>query len=145
MEIDPVKFRQTLHSIPFSEDSWNDLISLIKVSTDSQAGIMLITRDRDHDILTSHSPDFKMSQEVRCAFEESEWIKAAMPENWSKEYLDKGVVLGTDIVAQEKMRDTPFYRDVLSTLGLEYLMAGVSLVWRRLPYLVEIFQGDRPG
>ena len=68
-----------------------------------------------------------------------------MPENWSKEYLDKGVVLGTDIVAQEKMRDTPFYRDVLSTLGLEYLMAGVSLVWRRLPYLVEIFQGDRPG
>jgi len=114
MELNPVEFRDTLHKIPFAEDSWNDLISLIKVSTDSQAGIMMITRDQDHDILNSHSPDFVMSQEVRCAFEESEWITAAMPEAWSKQYLSKGVVLGTDIVSQEKMRSTPFYQEILS-------------------------------
>ena len=101
MEINPVKFRDTLHKIPFAQDAWNDLINIIKVSTDSQAGIMIITRDQDHDILHSHSPDFVMSQEVRCAFEESEWITAAMPEKWSKNDLSKGVVLGTDIVPQD--------------------------------------------
>ncbi len=41
VEINSVEFRDTLHKIPFVEDSWNDLISLIKVSTDSQAGIMI--------------------------------------------------------------------------------------------------------
>ena len=143
MEIEPVKFRKTLHKIPFSEDSWNDLISLIKVSTDSQAGIMMITQDQDHDILNSHSPDFVMSQEVRCAFEESEWITAALPENWSKEYLSKGVVLGTDIVSQDKMRETPFYQEILSSLGLEYLMAGVSLFGEDYRTLLKFFRATK--
>ncbi|MFV2058478.1 MAG: helix-turn-helix transcriptional regulator [Thiohalomonadales bacterium] len=143
MELNPVEFRDTLHKIPFAEDSWNDLISLIKVSTDSQAGIMMITRDQDHDILNSHSPDFVMSQEVRCAFEESEWITAAMPEEWSKQYLSKGVVLGTDIVSQEKMRSTPFYQEILSTLGLEYLMAGVSLFGEDYRALLKFFRADK--
>lgn len=143
MEIEATKFRETLHKIPFSEDSWNDLISLIKVSTDSQAGIMIITRDQDHDILNSHSPDFVMSQDVRCAFEESEWITAAMPEKWSKSYLSKGVVLGTDLISQDKMRDTPFYQEVLSTLGLEYLMAGVSLFGDDYRTLLKFFRADR--
>ncbi len=143
MEINPVDFRETLHKIPFSEDSWNDLISLIKASTASQAGIMIITRDQDHDILNSHSPDFVMSQEVRCAFEESEWITAAMPENWSKKYLSRGVVLGTDIISQDKMRDTPFYQEVLSTLGLEYLMAGVSLFGEDYRTLLKFFRAGK--
>ena len=143
MEIEPVKFRKTLHKIPFSEDSWNDLISLIKVSTDSQAGIMMITRDQDHDILNSHSPDFVMSQEVRCAFEESEWITAALPENWTKEYLSKGVVLGTDIVSQDKMRETPFYQEILSSLGLEYLMAGVSFFGEDYRTLLKFFRATK--
>ncbi len=142
MEINPIEFRETLHKIPFSEDSWNDLISLIKTSTDSQAGIMMITQDHDHDILHSYSPDFVMSQEVRCAFEESEWITAAMPEKWSKSYLSKGVVLGTDLISQEKMRVTPFYQDVLSTLGLEYLMAGVSLFGDDYRSLLKFFRAD---
>jgi len=143
MEIEPTRFRDTLHKIPFAEDSWNDLISLIKVSTDSQAGIMMITRDQDHDILNSHSPDFVMSQEVRCAFEESEWITAALPEKWSKEYLSKGVVLGTDIVPQEKMRETPFYQEILSSLGLEYLMAGVSLFGEDYRTLLKFFRATK--
>ena len=143
MEVNPIAFRETLHKIPFAEDSWADLISLIKVSTNSQAGIMIITRDQDHDILNSHSPDFVMSQEVRCAFEESEWITAAMPEQWSKDYLNKGVVLGTDLVAQEKMRTTPFYQDVLTTLGLEYLMAGVSLFGEDYRTLLKFFRARK--
>ena len=143
MEIDTTEFRETLHTIPFSEDSWNDLIGLIKQSTDSQAGIMMITRDRDHDILNSHSPDLTLSQEVRCAFEQSEWITAALPENWSKDYLNQGVVLGTDIVPQEKMRKTPFYQDVLSSLGLEYLLAGVSLFGEDYRSLLKFFRADR--
>lgn len=143
MEIEPGKFRKTLHNIPFSEDSWNDLISLIKVSTDSQAGIMMITRDQDHDILNSHSPDFVMSQEVRCAFEESEWITAALPEKWSKDYLSKGVVLGTDFVPQDKMRETAFYQEILSTLGLEYLMAGVSLFGEDYRTLLKFFRATK--
>jgi DNA-binding CsgD family transcriptional regulator len=141
--INPVEFRETLHKIPFAEDSWNDLISLMKVSTQSQAGIMIITRDEDHDILHSHSPDFVMSQEVRCAFEESEWITAAMPEKWSKSYLSKGVVLGTDLIDQEKMRDTPFYQEVLTSLGLEYLMAGVTLFGDDYRTLLKFFRADK--
>lgn len=143
MEIEPTRFRDTLHKIPFAEDSWNDLISLIKISTDSQAGIMMITRDQDHDILNSHSPDFVMSQEVRCAFEESEWITAALPEKWSKEYLSKGVVLGTDIVPQKNMRETPFYQEVLTSLGLEYLMAGVSLFGEDYRTLLKFFRATK--
>lgn len=143
MEINPLKFRETLHKIPFVENSWNELIDLIKKSTDSQAGIMIITRDQDHDILRTHSPDFVMSQEVRCAFEESEWITAAMPEKWSKSYLSKGVVLGTDLIAQEKMRATAFYQDVLSTLGLEYLMAGISLFGDDYRTLLKFFRADK--
>ncbi len=143
MEINPLKFRETLHKIPFAENSWNELIDLIKKSTDSQAGIMIITRDQDHDILRTHSPDFVMSQEVRCAFEESEWITAAMPEKWSKSYLSKGVVLGTDLIAQEKMRTTAFYQDVLSTLGLEYLMAGISLFGDDYRTLLKFFRADK--
>ncbi|HID82430.1 MAG TPA: helix-turn-helix transcriptional regulator [Chromatiales bacterium] len=143
MEIEPTRFRDTLHKIPFAEDSWNDLISLIKISTDSQAGIMMITRDQDHDILNSHSPDFVMSQEVRCAFEESEWITAALPEKWSKEYLSKGVVLGTDIVPQKSMRETPFYQEVLTSLGLEYLMAGVSLFGEDYRTLLKFFRATK--
>ncbi len=143
MEIEPTTFREILHKIPFSEDSWNDLINLIKSSTGSQAGIMMITQDHDHDILNSHSPDFVLSQEVRCAFEQSEWITAALPENWSKEYLARGVVLGTDIVPQEKMRATPFYRDILSSLGLEYLMAGVSLYGEDYRSLLKFFRASK--
>lgn len=143
MEINPVEFRETLHKIPFSQRAWNDLIGLIKVSTESQAGIMMITRDRDHNILNSHSPDFVMSQEVRCAFEDSEWITAAMPEKWSKSYFRKGVVLGTDIVPQERMRTTPFYQDVLRTLGLEYLMAGVSLFGEDYRALLKFFRAGK--
>lgn len=143
MEINPVEFRETLHRIPFAEDSWNDLISLIKTSTQSQAGIMMVTRDRDHDILNSYSPDFVMSQEVRCAFEDSEWFTAALPEKWSRSDLGKGVVLGTDIVSQEKMRATPFYQDVLSTLGLEYLMAGVSLYGEDYRTLLKFFREEK--
>lgn len=140
MEINPIEFRETLHRIPFSADSWNDLISLIKSSTQSQAGIMMITRDQDHDILNSHSPDFVMSQEVRCAFEESEWFTAALPEKWSRSYLGKGVVLGTDIVPQEKMRTTPFYQEVLCALGLEYLMAGISMYGEDYRTLLKFFR-----
>ncbi|HEC06098.1 MAG TPA: hypothetical protein ENJ12_04570 [Thiolapillus brandeum] len=143
MEINPIEFRETLHSIPFSADSWNDLISLIKTSTQSQAGIMMITRDQDHDILNSHSPDFVMSQDVRCAFEESEWFTAALPEKWSRSYLGKGVVLGTDIVPQEKMRTTPFYQEVLSSLGLEYLMAGISLYGEDYRTLLKFFRESK--
>ncbi len=140
MEINPIEFRETLHKIPFSEDSWDDLISLIKTSTQSQAGIMMITRDQNHDILNSHSPDFVMSQDVRCAFEESEWFTAALPEKWSRSYLGKGVVLGTDIVPQEQMRATPFYQEILSTLGLEYLMAGISLYGEDYRTLLKFFR-----
>jgi len=143
MEINPIEFRETLHRIPFSADSWNDLISLIKTSTQSQAGIMMITRDQDHDILNSHSPDFVMSQDVRCAFEESEWFTAALPEKWSRSYLGKGVVLGTDIVPQEKMRTTPFYQEVLSSLGLEYLMAGISLYGEDYRTLLKFFRESK--
>lgn len=143
MEINPITFRETLHNIPFSEDSWADLISLIKVSTDSQAGIMMITRDQDHDVLNSYSPDFTLSQEVRCAFEQSEWMTAALPERWSHSYLSKGVVLGTDIVPQETMRSTPFYQDVLSTLGLEYLLAGVSLFGDDYRTLLKFFRASK--
>ena len=142
MKINPVEFRETLHKIPFSQDSWNDLITLLKASTDSQAGIMMITRDQDHDILHSHSPDFNLSQEVRCAFEESEWMTAAFPEKWSESYLSKGVVLGTDLVPQNRMRATPFYQDILSTLGLEYLMAGVSLFGEDYRALLKFFRAD---
>lgn len=143
MKIDPSKFREILHNIPFSESSWEDLISLIKVSTDSQAGIMMITRDQDHNVLNSFSPDFTLSQEVRCAFEQSEWMTAALPEKWSQDYLSKGVVLGTDIVPQEKMRGTPFYHDVLSALGLEYLMAGVSLFGEDYRTLLKLFRSSK--
>ncbi len=143
MEINPVEFRETLHRIPFSEDSWDDLISLIKTSTQSQAGIMMITRDQDHDILNSHSPDFVMSQDVRCAFEQSEWFTTALPEKWSRSYLGKGVVLGTDIVPQEQMRATPFYQEILSTLGLEYLMAGISLYGEDYRTLLKFFRAGR--
>ncbi len=143
MEINTAEFRDTLHKIPFAEDSWADLISLIKVSTDSQAGIMMITRDQDHNILNSHSPDFVMSQEVRCAFEKSEWMTAALPEKWSKSYLSKGVVLGTDIIAQDKMRATSFYEEILSTFGLEYLMAGISLFGEDYRTLLKFFRADQ--
>ncbi len=143
MNIDMLSFRETLHRIPFSEDSWNDLIGLIKSSTDSEAGIMMITRDQDHDILKSHSPDFEMSQEVRCEFEESEWFTAALPERWPANYLGKGVVLGTDIVSQEKMRTTRFYQEVLSTLGLEYLMAGISLYGEDYRTLLKFFRSSK--
>ena len=143
MNIDPRAFRDTLHKIPFAEDSWSDLISLIKSSTESQAGVMLITHDHDHDIIKSHSPDFQISPDVRDAFEKSEWITAAMPENWSKEYLDKGVVLGTDLVPQEKMRTTPFYREILNSLGLEYLMAGVSLYGHDYRTLLKFFREEK--
>ncbi len=142
MKINPVEFRETLHKIPFSQNSWNDLITLLKVSTDSQAGIMMITRDQDHDILTSHSPDFELSQEVRCAFEESEWMTAAFPEQWTKNYLRTSVVLGTDLVPQNRMRATSFYQDILSTLGLEYLMAGVSLFGEDHRALLKFFRAD---
>lgn len=84
-----------------------------------------------------------MSQEVRCAFEESEWITAAMPEKWSKNDLSKGVVLGTDIVPQDKMRTTPFYKDVLGALGLEYLMAGVSLFGEDYRTLLKFFRTSK--
>ncbi len=30
MKINPVEFRETLHKIPFSQDSWNDLITLLE-------------------------------------------------------------------------------------------------------------------
>ena len=141
--INPVEFRDTLHKIPFSEDSWSDLISLIKVSTDSQAGIMMITRDHDHDILNSYSPDFTLSAEVRDAFEKSKWITAALPETWSRDYLSKGVVLGTDIIPQEQMRETPFYKDILQTLGLEYLMAGISLFGEDYRTLLKFFRANK--
>lgn len=140
MEINPIEFRETLHKIPFSEDSWDDLISLIKASTHSQAGIMMITRDQNHNILNSHSPDFVMSQDVRCAFEESEWFTAALPEKWSRSYLGKGVVLGTDLLPQEKMRTTAFYQEILSSLGLEYLMAGISLYGDDYRTLLKFFR-----
>ena len=143
MNINPVIFREALHKIPFSKDSWSELISLIKVSTDSQAGVMLITRDQNHDILESHSPDFQISPEVRDAFEKSEWITAALPENWSKGYLSKGVVLGTDIVPQKKMRQTPFYNDILRTLDLEYLMAGISMFGEDYRALLKFFRADK--
>lgn len=143
MDINPVAFRDTLHKIPFAEDSWSDLISLIKTSTDSQAGVMLITHDHDHDIIKSHSPDFQISHEVRDAFEKSEWITAAMPEGWGKEYLDKGVVLGTDLISQEKMRNTPFYQEILNSLGLEYLMAGVSLYGNDYRTLLKFFREQK--
>jgi len=143
MDINPVIFREALHNIPFSKDSWSDLISLIKVSTDSQAGVMLITRDQNHDILESHSPDFQISPEVRDAFEKSEWITAALPENWSKDYLSKGVVLGTDIVPQKTMRQTPFYNDILRTLDLEYLMAGISMFGEDYRALLKFFRADK--
>ena len=143
MDIDPVAFRDTLHKIPFAEDSWKDLIGLIKVSTQSQAGVMLITHDHDHDIIKSHSPDFQISSDVRDAFEKSEWITAALPEEWSKDHLDKGVVLGTDLVPQEKMRTTPFYQEILDSLGLEYLMAGVSLYGSDYRTLLKFFREQR--
>ncbi len=143
MDINPVLFREALHKIPFSKDSWSELISLIKVSTDSQAGVMLITRDQNHDILESHSPDFQISPEVRDAFEKSEWITAALPENWSKDYLSKGVVLGTDIVSQKEMRQTPFYNDILRTLELEYLMAGISMFGEDYRALLKFFRADK--
>jgi DNA-binding CsgD family transcriptional regulator len=143
MDINPQKFRETLHKIPFAEDSWSDLISLIKVSTESQAGVMLITRDNDHDIIKSHSPDFQISPEVRDAFEKSEWITAAMPDTWKKEYLNRGVVLGTDIIAQEKMRKTPFYQEILNSLGLEYLMAGVSFYGSDYRTLLKFFRAQK--
>lgn len=144
MEINPAEFRETLHKIPFSQDSWNELIELLKASTDSQAGIMMITRDQDHEILHSHSPDVEMSQEVRCAFEESEWMTAALPEKWPKDkaYLSQGVVLGTDLVPQTRMRATLFYQDILSTLGLEYLMAGVSLFGEDYRALLKLFRAE---
>ena len=142
MKINPAEFRETLHKIPFSQDSWNDLIALLKVSTNSQAGIMMITRDQNHNILHSHSPDFELSQEVRCAFEESEWMTAALPENWPKDYLSQGVVLGTDLVPQKRMRATLFYQDILRTLGLEYLMAGVSLFGEDYRALLKFFRAD---
>ncbi len=145
MKINPIEFRETLHKIPFSQDSWNELITLLKASTDSQAGIMMITRDQDHDILHSHSPDFELSQEVRCAFEESEWMTAAFPEQWTKNYLRTSVVLGTDLVPQNRMRATPFYQDILSTLGLEYLMAGVSLFGEDYRALLKFFRADGQG
>ena len=143
MEINPQHFRETLHKIPFSEDAWSDLISLIKVSTNSQAGVMLITHDNDHDIIKSHSPDFQISHDVRDAFENSEWITAAMPDTWEKEYLDKGVVLGTDLISQERMRKTPFYQEILNSLGLEYLMAGVSLYGRDYRTLLKFFRAQK--
>lgn len=76
-------------------------------------------------------------------FEESEWITAAMPEKWSKNYLSKGVVLGTDLISQEKMRDTPFYQEVLTALGLEYLMAGVTLFGDDYRTLLKFFRADK--
>ena len=143
MEINPQRFRETLHKIPFAEDAWSDLIGLIKVSTDSQAGVMLITHDDDHDIIKSHSPDFQISHDVRDAFEQSEWITAAMPDTWEKEYLDKGVVLGTDLISQEEMRKTPFYQEILNSLGLEYLMAGVSLYGSDYRTLLKFFRAQK--
>lgn len=143
MDINPLDFRETLHKIPFAEDSWSDLISLIKVSTDSQAGVMLITHDNDHDIIKSHSPDFQISHDVRDAFEQSEWITAAMPNTWEKTYLDKGVVLGTDLISQEEMRKTPFYQEILNSLGLEYLMAGVSLYGSDYRTLLKFFRAQK--
>lgn len=143
MDINPRKFRETLHKIPFAEDSWSDLISLIKASTASQAGVLLITRDTDHDIMKSHSPDFQISPEVRDAFEKSEWITAAMPDTWKKEYLNKGVVLGTDIIPQEEMRKTPFYKEILNSLGLEYLMAGISFYGSDYRTLLKFFRAQK--
>lgn len=145
MDINTSQFRDELHKIPFMEDSWKDLISLVKETTQSEAGVMLITRDKDHDILTSHSPDFEITSEVRTAFEKSEWITAAMPEEWSKEYLNKGVVLGTDIISQKKMRMTPFYNDILRSLDLEYLMAGISLFGQDYRTLLKFFRNSKQG
>ena len=68
MDINTSQFRDELHKIPFMEDSWKDLISLVKDTTQSGAGVMLITRDKDHDILSSHSPDFEITGEGRTAF-----------------------------------------------------------------------------
>lgn len=143
MNFNLATFRETLYKIPFSQDSWKELISLVKTTTDSPAGIMMITRDKDHDILSSHSPDFQLSQEVRCAFEESEWMTAAMPENWEQDFLTQGVVLGTDIVPQEKMRESSFYQNVLNALGLEYLMAGVSLFGDDYRALIKFFRTSK--
>jgi DNA-binding NarL/FixJ family response regulator len=66
-----------------------------------------------------------------------------MPEKWSKSYLSKGVVLGTDLIDQEKMRDTPFYQEVLTSLGLEYLMAGVTLFGDDYRTLLKFFRADK--
>ncbi len=145
MFMDTFQFREALHKIPFMEESWKDLISLVKNTTESEAGVMLITRDQDHDILCSHSPDFEITREVRAAFEKSEWITAAMPEEWSKEYLTKGVVLGTDIISQKKMRMTPFYNDILRSLDLEYLMAGISLFGEDYRTLLKFFRSSKQG
>lgn len=145
MDIDILAFREALHKIPFAEDSWSDLISLIKVSIGGQAGIMMITQDNDHDILNCYSPDFILSQEVRNAFEESKWVTAALPEQWNKNHLHTGVVLGTEIIPQVQMRETPFYQDILQTLGLEYLMAGVSLFEDDYRTLLKFFRTREQG
>jgi len=142
MEFSLTQFRDVLYQIPFCQEAWKELIRLLKTLTNSQAGIMIITRDSDHNILTSHSPDFLMSQEIRCEFEKSEWITAAMPETWHTDYLNKGVVLGTDLIPQEKMRATSFYQDILKSLGLEYLMAGVSLFGQDYRTLLKFFRAD---
>lgn len=141
--LDAMHFRNVLHKIPFAQDSWKDLITLMKESFDAHAGVMLITRDEDHDILISHSPDFQINEDVRCAFEQSRWITAATPEEWDDSYLSKGVVLGTDFVDQNEMRQTPFYRDVLSTLDLEYLMAGISMFGDGYRSLLKFFRSPK--
>ena len=145
MDINILAFREALHKIPFSEDAWSELISLIKVSVNGQAGIMMITQDNDHDILQTYSPDFNLSPEVRNAFEQSEWVTAALPETWNKNNLRNGVVLGTDIIPQEKMRETAFYTDVLQSLGLEYLMAGISLFGDDYRTLLKFFRSRKQG
>jgi len=61
----------------------------------------------------------------------------------NKDYLDKGVVLGADLISQKEMRTTPFYQDVLSTLGLEYLMVGVSLYGEDYRTLLKFFRADK--
>ncbi len=145
MDIDMLAFRETLHKIPFADGAWRELISLIKVSVGGQAGIMMITQDTDHDLLESYSPDFALSPEVRNAFEQSEWMTAALPEKWNKNNLNTGVVLGTDIIAQEKMRETVFYNEVLQSLGLEYLMAGVMLFGDDYRTLLKFFRSREQG
>ncbi len=145
MEINSVRFRETLHNIPFSEDSWVDLISLVKASTNSQAGIMMITQGQEYDVLNSYSPDFTLSQEVRRAFRQCAWMTATLPEKWSCSYLDKGVVLGTDLVSQEKMRATSFYQEILSTFGLEYLMAGMLSSSEDCQTRLKFFRTSKQG